>query len=109
MKDGITILEWRPIERGTLIGFARVRVELWHLVFDGCAVHRKGERQWVALPARPQLDKDGQALRDESGKVKYAPCVWFSDRTVADRFSASVLAALDYFTAASERAEGGMF
>jgi hypothetical protein len=109
MKDGIVILEWRPVERGTLIGFARVKVEPWHLVFDGCAVHKKSDRRWVALPARPQIDKDGQALRDESGKVKYAPALWFSDRTVSDRFSASVIAALDRFVAASERVEGGMF
>jgi hypothetical protein len=79
------------------------------LVLDGCAVHKKSDRRWVALPAPPQLDRDGQAIRDESGKVKYAPCTWFADRTTSDRFSDSVLAALDRFTAASERVEGGMF
>jgi hypothetical protein len=50
---------------------------------------------------------DGQALRDEAGKIKYAPCVWFADRAGSDRFSDSVLAALDRFQGVAARPAGG--
>jgi hypothetical protein len=76
----LELIEWRLVERGTLKGFAKVRVPEWHLTIDDVAVHEKNGKSWAALPSRPMLDPDRQPLRDDDGKVKYARTLYFDDR-----------------------------
>jgi hypothetical protein len=90
----VDCLEWRPCERNTLRGFAKVKVVPWGLVLDGVAVHKKNDRQWAQLPSRPQLDKDGVAMRDESGKIKYAKMIEIDGKREAWAFSDAVVAAV---------------
>jgi hypothetical protein len=33
---------WRSVERGTLKGFAKIRIPAWHLTIDDVAVHARG-------------------------------------------------------------------
>jgi hypothetical protein len=101
----ISILDWRPLERGTLRGFARVKIPSWHLVIDGVAVHEKDGRRWAQLPAKPMLNSDRE-LEREDGKIRYAKILWFETREISDRFSAAVVAAVDRI---SERVESGAF
>jgi hypothetical protein len=109
MKDGIVILEWRPVERGTLLGFAKIQIPAWRVTIAGVALHRKDGRAWAQLPARLMLDANRELEREPDGKLRYAKILWFDDRETADRFSAAVVEAIDRFTAASDRVERGAF
>jgi hypothetical protein len=106
MKNSIIILEWRPVERGSLIGFAKVRLPAWHLTIDGVALHRKDGKRWSQLPSRPMLDSNRQLILDESGKPKYSRVLEFTDREIADRFSEAVVAAVDRFAGARVEKSG---
>ena len=55
-------------------------------------------RRWVQLPAKPQLDKDRQLVRDDAGKVQYARVMEFDSKEVADRFNAAALKAIEDFS-----------
>jgi hypothetical protein len=95
-KDNpIVCLEFSPVERNTLKGFARIKINPWHVVLEGVAIHEKNGRRWAQLPGRPQLDKDYNLIRELNGKIRYAKVMSFDSRDVADRFSASVLRAVD--------------
>jgi hypothetical protein len=94
LEDRIICLEWRPCDRNTLKGFAKIKVSPWHLIMDGVAVHERDGRSWAQLPARPQIDKEtGQVVRD-GAKIQYAKVLEFDDREVANRFSDAVVAAV---------------
>ncbi len=88
---------WKPYEKNTLKGFADLWLRTARLNVHGCAVHEKNGRRWVQLPARPQLDKDRNLVRDENGKIQYAKILDFDDREVADRFNAAALKAIEDF------------
>jgi hypothetical protein len=109
MKGGIVILEWRPVERGSLCGFAKVQVPAWRVTIAGVALHRRDGRAWAQLPSRPMLDGNRQLMLDENGKPKYSRVLEFTDREIADRFSEAVVAAVDRFAGARERVESGAF
>ena len=93
-QNGITCLEWRPLDRNTLRGFAHIRVNAWQLDINGLAVHQKNGKRWAQLPARPQLDKAGDLIKDGE-RIRYATVLQFSDRHIADRFSDAVVHAVE--------------
>jgi hypothetical protein len=90
-------MDFRPLQRNTLLGFAKVRVPTWNLIFDGVAIHEKDGRTWAQLPARPMLDAVGDVVKEDDGKTKYMRMAWFDDREAADRFSAAVVEAVRSF------------
>jgi hypothetical protein len=90
----VECLEWRPCERGTLLGFAKISIPSWRLEIDGVAVHIKDGRQWAQLPSKPMLDSSRELVREDDGRIKYSKVIWFTDREVADRFSAAVISAI---------------
>jgi hypothetical protein len=49
--------------------------------------------RWAALPAKPQIDKNGVVIKRE-GKSKYVPLLAFTDRKTADAFSHRVIEAV---------------
>jgi len=81
---------WRPMRRNTLCGFVDVGLPNG-LHMDDIAVHVRGDRAWASLPARPMLDEDGQALRDDRGKIRYAETLCWRSRDLADQFSAAAV------------------
>jgi hypothetical protein len=68
-KLTVACSDWRPLRKNTLCGFARVRIVELDLVVIDVGVHRKGDRIWAQLPARPWV-KDGAVVTDEAGKVQ---------------------------------------
>ena len=67
----LTVIDWRPVARHTLRGFATLRVNAWHLVVADVAIHEKNGQRWAQLPAKPILDKDRQAvLTDDDNEVR---------------------------------------
>ena len=96
--SSITCTNWTAFERNTLKGFADIFVAAVHLNIRGCAVHEKNGKRWVQLPARPQLDKNRDLIRDDSGKIQYAKVLDFDSREVSDRFSDAALKAIESYT-----------
>jgi hypothetical protein len=95
LSPKVTCLEFRPCQRGTLRGFAKIKIVPWSLVVDGVALHAKGDRQWAQLPSRPQLDREGNTLRDETtGKVKYAPIMEIDDKRLSWALSDAIIEAV---------------
>jgi hypothetical protein len=94
LSEKVIVLDWRPCERNTLRGFAKIKIPAWGLTLDGVALHEKEDRKWAQLPARPQIDKDGNVMREDSGKIKYAAIMEFTDKRKAWNFSDEVVAAV---------------
>jgi hypothetical protein len=96
MSDaGIAIIAWKPLTKNTLRGFAAVRLRNGLLIND-VTVHTSHGKAWASLPSKPIVGADGQAQRDrETGKLRYVPILEWPDRSVADRFSAAVIDAIE--------------
>jgi hypothetical protein len=87
------ILDWRPLRRNSLLGFAKVELPSGMIIVDVTIL--TGERgPWASPPSKPMLDRDGVVLRDEKNKVRYQPVIEFTSKNVRDRFSTQVIAAL---------------
>jgi hypothetical protein len=90
----ITLLDFKPVRRNTLVGFAKVRIGRT-LIFNDVPVNISQGRRWASLPSKPLIDREGQALRDLSGKVRYQPIAEWTDRDVRDAFSDAVCDAVE--------------
>jgi hypothetical protein len=68
--------DWRPLERNTLRGFVTLHMPSG-LVLRGCTLHRDAVgKEWVGLPGKPQIDREGQHRKDPTtGKLAYLPVV----------------------------------
>jgi hypothetical protein len=90
----VIITDWRPLPKNTLLGFCSMRLPSGIQIAD-CSVHQKNGKFWVSPPGKPQLDRDGIALRDAvTGRIKYLPIITFETKAFADRFSAQIIEAL---------------
>ena len=89
-RPRLKLLEWRPIHRNTLCGFANVELPSG-LVIRDVSVHQKNGKWWAGLPARPMLDAEGRQIRNHAGKAQYAALLGWRDRELADRFSGAVV------------------
>ncbi len=92
---GLAVLGWKPMRKNTLRGFAVVRLSSG-LTIHNVAVHTSSGCSWASLPSKPMLDADGAAKRDKAtGRIKYLPILEWPDRATADRFSATVIDAIE--------------
>jgi hypothetical protein len=94
MKLSVSIESFTPRRSNTLFGFATVTIPELHLKIHDLTVHEKNESRWIGLPGKPIIDRDGNARRDDRGKIVYTPTLEFIDRETRDAFSAKVIAAL---------------
>jgi hypothetical protein len=67
---------WRPLPapKGTLLGFASIRVAEAGVTFLDVALHRKNNAVWMATPARPWVEA-GELVRNDAGKIQRSYCV----------------------------------
>lgn len=86
--------DWRPLQRGTLQGFVTLHLASG-LVIRDCTLHRSGDKRWIGLPGKPQIDANGDTRRGDGGKVLYTPVVEVS-QAHRDRFQAQALRAVDH-------------
>jgi hypothetical protein len=93
-KLSLSCNHFRAFKRNTLHGFATIRIEQMKLTIRDVAVHQKNAARWAQLPAKPMVNQDGTALRDETGRIKYTPVLEFDGRAVRDAFSAAAIAAV---------------
>ena len=81
------------MRKGSLLGFARVELPSGMILHDVTIL--TGERgPWASPPSKPMIDRDGVAMKDTNGKVRYSPIVEFASKEVRERFSAAVVDAL---------------
>jgi hypothetical protein len=88
----VTVLEWKPVARNTLLGFAKL--QLGALTIMDCPVHNTQGRLWCGLSSKPMVDSSGNARKDDGGKIKYVPLLQWATKEAGTRFSDSVIAAL---------------
>jgi hypothetical protein len=87
--------DWRPVERNTLRGFLTLELPSG-LGLRECSLHAQGDRRWIGLPGRPQLDADGRHRVDpDTGKRAYVPVVEIHGTAARERFQQAALAAVD--------------
>jgi hypothetical protein len=89
----VLIEEFRPLERNTLRGFARVRLPAGLILHD-VAVHIHDGKPWASPPGRPMIGRDGTQMRDAAGKMQFNPVLTFAGRADQDAFSAAVIEAM---------------
>jgi hypothetical protein len=85
------LVSWKPLLRGSLRGFARVELAIGLTLID-CPAFVLNGKAGVSLPSKLQIDRDGRQRTDASGKPAWAAVLEWRDRSLADRFSAAVVA-----------------
>jgi hypothetical protein len=93
----ITAIDFRPFRKNTLRGFAIIEIAELHLRMRDVAIHQQGGSRWAALPARAQIDRDGNLIRDDRGKIAYVAIFEFADPGTRNAFSQAVIAAIERF------------
>jgi len=85
------LIEWRPFRRNSLRGFATIELPIGLVIADIVICTSHG-RTWASLPSKPMIDSGtGAAIRDDAGKLKYAPILSWRDRDLGDRWSNAVV------------------
>lgn len=86
--------EFTAIRKNTLRGFAKVRLASGMILHD-IAIHLgSDDKAWASSPSKAMLDREGQALRDETGKIRYSPVIGFATKQQRDRFSDIIVRAV---------------
>jgi hypothetical protein len=92
IRNAFIVEDWKPYSRNSLKGFCRVVLSSG-LVLAEVAIHASGDCAW-APASKPMLSPEGAVLRDEAGKIRYAPIVAFTSKARRDVFSRLVIEAL---------------
>jgi hypothetical protein len=82
------------IRKNTLIATADLTIPRWRLVIRGALWCTKNEKEWVGLPAREWIDRNGDK--------KFATILEFTDRETAARFQIAALNAVRAIAGASQ-------
>ena len=90
-KLTIQVENFKPLRSNTLFGFVDVLIPQLHLRIREVTVHDSHGRKWIGLPAKPQITRDGQARRDEHGKIAYSSIIQFTDRGTSNAFAQRVI------------------
>jgi hypothetical protein len=85
--------DWRPHLSGTLQGFFDLQLPSGLTIHD-CMLHDRGDRRWIGLPGKPQIEDGRHRLDPKTGKPAYTPVVEVA-RAASDRFQEQALAAID--------------
>lgn len=91
----VSIIAWRALNRNTLRGFATIKLGA-SLKINDVTIHRHENGQtWASFPSKPVLMPDGTAKKGDNGKPMYIPILEWDSKAARDRFSESVIAALE--------------
>jgi hypothetical protein len=93
-QRAVTLVDWKPLCRNALCGFACLKISRIKLHVDDVAIHQKNRSRWAPLPSKAMLNRDGDVSWDEQGKVRYQPAMRWGGRETVDRFSSAVIAEL---------------
>jgi hypothetical protein len=88
MSSVTKILDWRPLPRNSLLGFAKVEFASGLIISDVTVL--TGERRpWASPPSKPMISRDGAVMKDDKGKIRYTPIVEFATKDVRNKWSDS--------------------
>ncbi len=89
----LKILDWRPMPRNSLLGFAKVEFPYGLVINDVTIL--KGERgPWASPPSKPMVSRDGAVLKGDDGKLRYVAMIEFASKEIRTRWSSSVIEAM---------------
>jgi hypothetical protein len=89
-RPKMRLLDFRPLAKGALRGFARVELPSGLRISDvPLLVGKRGP--FTTLPAKPVLDAERRQKCDANGKPTYAAVLEWRDRDLANRFSDAVV------------------
>jgi hypothetical protein len=88
----LELLDFKPLRKGTLRGFARVRIVPIELDIADVVIGQGGRdgRVWALLPSKPMVDRNGAVMRDAEGRVRYAPILGWASEARQQAFSCRV-------------------
>ena len=93
-RPRLRLLDWSPINKGALIGRAKICLPSGLEIADIGIFEREG-RRWAQLPSEVMRDFAGQPLKDDRGKTRYRSALRWSTKALQDGFSAAVIAAVE--------------
>jgi DNA-binding SARP family transcriptional activator len=88
------LLGWLRIDKGALIGRAKVQLPSGLEIAD-IGIFQKAGSRWAQLPAELLRDADGQPLRDDRGKARYRSPLKWSSRDLQERFSDALIGLIE--------------
>ena len=100
------VREWRPLRKNSLVGFAKVELPSGMIIAD-VTVLTGPHGPWARPPSKPMVGSDGVVMKDASGKVRYSPIIEFTSKEVRNRFSASVIEAVQAAHPEALASDGG--
>jgi hypothetical protein len=100
----IRAFNFRERRSNTLVGFVDLALEPSGITLHHCTVHQGQDgQQWIGLPGRPQLDKEGRQRRDPgTGKALYVPSVSIPEKQARERFQRAAIEAVRALLASAQ-------
>lgn len=90
---GIRILDWKPLRKNSLIGFAKIEQPSGMIISD-VTILTSERGPWASPPSKPMITGDGVAMKDAAGKIRYSPFIEFKSKDVRSRWSDLVIEAM---------------
>lgn len=88
----LRLIDWRPLRKGRLYGFASVEFQPMGLQMREIPVlmnERNGP--WACVPTKPRLDGNGQQQREVDGSPRYERILGWVTRRRENDFSTAVV------------------
>jgi DNA-binding cell septation regulator SpoVG len=92
-KPAIRVTEFTERRSNTLRGFATVEMASG-LIFHDVSVHVGDRGAWAMPPAKPRIGRDGTQMKDANGKGLWTPMIEFTSKSIRDKWSEAVIAAM---------------
>jgi hypothetical protein len=90
-RPGLRVVDFKPVRKGTLRGFASVKLPNG-LVITDVVIGESSGKQWALLPSKAMIDRDGQLMRDAGGKIRYSPVIEWGTPALREEFSRRIAA-----------------
>jgi hypothetical protein len=85
------LLDWRQIDKGFLVGRAKVILPNGLEIAD-IGIFSKDGRTWSQMPVQQVRGADGRPITDDRGKACYVSSIKWSTRELRDGFSEALIA-----------------
>jgi hypothetical protein len=93
-RPGVIILEWREVRKNSLLGFVRAQMPSG-MILSEISINLTSGRYWAGAPSKPMVDREGVALRDDAGKIRYSPpLITFTSKELRNTWSDAIIAAM---------------
>ena len=93
MSNSFTATNWRPLRKGSLVGFVSVSMPSGITIHEVSILETNG-RFWASPPSKPMIDRTGFAMIGDDGRRRFTPVIEFATREIRSRWSDSVIEAL---------------